>query len=257
MQDKEQEKGKRGRIDEMLLGVNREDLPRISLEGAEIVRRQYLSHIKEAIATVRPDGIAFNNSCIVKMVDTVYIHLMVDRGKKLLIIRACDEYDRDGQRWCSEKDDVRKSRKITGRPFSEKLYRLMGWSKGYYYKICGSPALRENTEDELLFVFELEEAERFPMTAKGRKAAGVSDEELSEEELSKLNEEEKARAEEALEKGKKSPKNKKKSRYPESWGKDTFGPLAEEHVDRVRVGRVDGLELSGEGDFTTRLPEKE
>jgi len=56
------------RFSTALLGVSEEELPRISLKGSEIVRRQFLSHMKENIVTLRPDGIQFNNSCITRMV---------------------------------------------------------------------------------------------------------------------------------------------------------------------------------------------
>ena len=220
------------KIDEMLLGVSRDELPRIRLNSADMVSRQYLSHIREAIVTIRPDGIQFNNSCILKMPDTTHIQIFIDRTNKYLIIKACDEYDKDGQRWCNIKKDRRQSRKITGRPFCEKVYRMMTWSKGYYYKICGVPALQAEDEDELLFVFELKEWERYALTAKSRKAAGVEDEELSEEELRKL-------AEEELSKN----KAKKQGKFPPSWDSESFGPSAADHVNRVMIPRVNELEM--------------
>jgi len=250
-QQKPEEKteGKRCVIDEMLLGVTTDELPRVSLEGAEIVRRQYLSHIREAMVTIRPDGITFNNSCITKMPDTYYIQMFIEKEQKLLIIRACDENDKDGQKWCNEKNGNRKSRKITGRPFANKVYSLMGWSKGYYYKICGTPALRDTNEDELLFVFELKETECYALTAKGRKAAGVTDEELEEEELQKLNEEERAKMEEAIAQGKKLPKPTKKQKFPEDWHPDSFGPTVAEHTDRIVIPKIEDLEASTAEEF--------
>lgn len=224
-------------IDEMLLGVSREEMPRVSLKQVDMVRRQYLSHIREAMVTIRPDGIQFNNSCIVKMPDVVYIQLFIDRGKRHLIIKGCDEYDKDGQRWCSEKNDRRQSRKITGRPFCEKVYKMMAWSKGYYYKICGVPALQEDDEDELLFVFELEDFERYALTAKSRKAAGVEDEDLSEAELLKLAEEEKAKK-----------TSKKKGKFPEAWGTESFGPSAEVHSNRIVIPKLSELEILSENE---------
>ena len=91
------------RIDELLLGVPKDELKRVSLNGAEIVRRQYLSHIKEAMVTIRPDGVIFNNSCISKMLDTYYIHFFFVIKQKLLIILVCEEDDKDGLRWCNVK----------------------------------------------------------------------------------------------------------------------------------------------------------
>lgn len=230
------------RIDEMLLGVPKDELKRVSLNGAEIVRRQYLSHIKEAMVTIRPDGVIFNNSCISKMLDTYYIHFFIDRKQKLLIIRACEEDDKDGQRWCNEKEGIRKSKKITGRPFCFRLYQMMGWSRGYYYKVCGTPALQEDDEDELLFVFELNEYECYALTAKARKAAGVSDDELDAEELRQLNDEEQASWEQAKVEGRKVPKPIRKERLPQDWEDGSFGPKYSEHASRVVIPRVEDME---------------
>lgn len=247
---------RKSRIDEMLLGVPKDELKRVSLAGAEIVRRQYLSHIKEAMVTIRPDGVIFNNSCIAKMLDTYYIHFFIDRKQKLMIIRACEENDKDGQRWCNEKDGVRKSKKITGRPFCARLYRMMGWSRGYYYKVCGTPALQEDDDDELLFVFELNDYECYGLTAKGRKAAGVSDDELDAEELRQLNEEEQASWEQARAEGRKAPKPMKRERLPESWGEDSFGPKYPEHSSRVVIPRVNDLETFTAEEFNGQRTQK-
>jgi hypothetical protein len=51
-------------LDTLELEVPKEELPRVSLEGCETVRRQFLSHLKANILTIRPDGIICNNACI-------------------------------------------------------------------------------------------------------------------------------------------------------------------------------------------------
>ncbi|MCD7811223.1 MAG: hypothetical protein LUG91_05145 [Ruminococcus sp.] len=240
------------KINTQILGMTEDELPRVSLKGSEVVRRQYLSHIREAILTVRPDGVMFNNSCIAMMEDVVYIQFLVNRQEHRIIIRASVENDRDSQRWCNEKDGKRKSRKITGREFSIRVYRMMGWSRGYYYKICGTPALQVDKEDELLLVFDLDECERYTMTAKGRKAAGVTDEELGEE-LQKIQEEESRKEAETVTSDESTPKkSKRKGRFPDSWDSDSFGVPVEEHENRVEVDRLQQITLNDflEGDFS-------
>jgi hypothetical protein len=51
-------------LDTLELEVPKEELLCVSLEGCETVRRQFLSHLKENILTIRPDGITCNNACI-------------------------------------------------------------------------------------------------------------------------------------------------------------------------------------------------
>lgn len=227
-----------------LTDMEESTLPVISLEGSEIVRRQYLSHIKENIVTIRPNGIQFNNSCIMRMEGVTHIHLIMNRSKKWLIIRGCDEDDRDGQRWCIANEGKRKSRMINGSDYSERVYKMMDWSKGYYYKICGTVAVQADSRDTLLLVFDLSEAEIYPMTAKSREAAGVIDEDLDQNELDKLTQIEEQRKKEKEERaaavaaGEKVKRRRKRDRFPEVWGQESFGVPVEEHISKVVIDHL-------------------
>lgn len=228
-------------------------LPRISLKGTEVVRRQYLSHIKDNLVSIRPDGIQFNTTCIRRMENVVHIQMMIDRKRKWLIVRECDEEDRDAQRWCVVKENERKPRKITGSEFAIRIYRMMGWNRGYYFRICGSFAVREDKEDELLLVFELEESEIYPMSSAGRKKAGVTDAEVGREELEKLNayeaakEAEKKEREEAKKAGIEPETAKKQTAFSEILASETFGETFENHVNRLKLPSSE--DIDGQLDF--------
>lgn len=223
-----------------------DELPRISIEGCEVVRRQFLSHMKDMVVTIRPDGIIFNTTCLVKLDDAVHIQMLVDRKNQWLIIRACDEEDKDGQRWCNVSENgTRKTRKLTGRDFGTLMYDFMKWTKGYYYKVCGSLAMQEGDDGELLLVFELVDAEKYPMTSKSRQAAGVDDGDIKEEELARLieiekqNLEEKAERKAAKERGEKPKRSKRTSEFPNSWEENSFGALFSNHTNRVKINQSD------------------
>lgn len=83
------------RINTQLLGIPKDEIRRIDVSEAEVVRRQYLSHIREPQVTIRPDGVQFNNSAIQMLEGAVYIYLMVDRKRKWLVIREVDKDARD------------------------------------------------------------------------------------------------------------------------------------------------------------------
>lgn len=228
------------RINTQLLGIPKDEIRRIDVSEAEVVRRQYLSHIREPQVTIRPDGIQFNNSAIQMLEGAVYIYLMVDRKRKWLVIREVDKDARDAQRWCSIKDGARKSRKITGADFSERVYRMMGWNKGYYYKICGTLALPVEGEECLYLLFELENYDRYILTEKARKSAGVLDEEVGKEELDKIRAEAEAAKkakEEAAASGSK-PRRRKKQQHPESWEDGSFGETYAKHKDRLQLPKL-------------------
>lgn len=231
------------KVNTQLLGMTEEEIPRISLKGAEVVRRQYLSHIKEAIVTIRPDGIQFNNSCIAKMEDVYYILMLIQRKQKRLIIKACEQGDMESQRWCAVKNGERKSRKITGRDYCSRIYDVMGWNKGFNYKVCGTPALQVDVEDELLMVFDLEEAERYLLSAKARKDFGVTEKDLGEEleNVRRADAEQEAENQAAKKEGRTAKRIRRKGEFPKHWDTKSFGTPIENYQKRVVLPRVEDI----------------
>lgn len=72
-----------------------------------------------------------------KLEDVVYVHVMFNSDLKRIVVRGCDENDKDALRWCIAKPDKRKSRKMTCKPFSELVYKEMGWDTECRYKMLG------------------------------------------------------------------------------------------------------------------------
>lgn len=95
-----------------------------SFDGYQVVRREFISHRFDPAMTIRGNSITFNNSCISKLEDATYIQFLINPTERKLAIRPCDEGARDAVRWCVIKGDKRKSREITCRPFTTKLYDL-------------------------------------------------------------------------------------------------------------------------------------
>lgn len=228
-------------IDEQLLGMKKEDMERVDLARCEVVRRQYLAHTRDNVLTIKPDGIQFNNTCIARMDGVEYIQMYVDKENRRLLISPCSMDDKNSQRWCNIKNGERKSRKLRGKPFCDKLYRNNSWSKGYSYKICGVPALSYDDDDRLIMVFDFDEAEKIPMTRQQRFSAGVEPEDLTDEERAEL-----ARIEDemmtAKERGRRSTYQRLGVSYPKSWGDDSYGEKAAEHQNRPVVPRWEDLE---------------
>lgn len=227
------------KINTELLGVPLDQLRVIDLSGAEIVRRQYLSHLRDPQVTIRPDGIQFNNTAIQMLEDAVYVYIIMDRKLKWLVVEKVDPDVRDCQRWCSVKDGVKKSRKITGADYADRAYRMMGWNKGYYYKVCGTPALSALKKGVVHIIFELENYDRYCLTEKARKTAGVLDSEIGEEELENIKTETEAvkkAKEEAAANGTRS--HRKKYKHPDNWDSESFGEPYTLHKDRLELPKL-------------------
>lgn len=129
-----------------------------SFTGYQVVRREFISHRFDPAMTIRSNSITFNNSCISKLEEATYIQFLINPEERKLAIRPCDEGARDAVRWCVVKGDKRKSREITCKPFTSKLYNLMGWEPVYRYKLQGMRILYEG---ESLYLFDLRDKEAF------------------------------------------------------------------------------------------------
>ncbi len=237
-----------GTFDIDMLGITSDQIKEVDSSEAEVVSRVLMSRIRDIVATIRPDGIIFNATCIRSMIGVVYIQMFIDRVKHRLYVQPAAELDKDSRRWCNEKDGKRTSRKITGRPFGDRIYKMMDWSKGYSYRVIGYPSVESGTEDEYLLCFDLDEFDQNLLTERGLEHAGVDDADLGEnaEQIRADIAEEKAQKEKAREETKKTGKRKrsrKKTRYFDTIEDGAFGVKKKDHEDRLNIPPLEQLEL--------------
>ena len=206
-----------------------------SYDGYQVVRRELFAHLREPAVVIRRDSVTFNTACISGLEDAVYIQILVNQDSKKMVVRKCEENDKDALRWCIAKPDKRKSRKMSNRIFSAMMYEMMGWDLDCRYKILGH---KITYEDETIYVFDLQETEIY-LDIKGKRAK-KSTESLSEtkhtdvsgDNITQSTENGEASAEEV----------KRKNRipfYPKEW-KDSFGLPVEEHKKALEINILDG-----------------
>ena len=183
-----------------------------SYDGYQVVRKELFAHLRDPAIVIRKDSITFNTACISGLEDVVYVHVMFNSDLKRIVVRGCDENDKDALRWCIEKPDKRKSRKMSCKPFSELVYNEMGWDSDCRYKILG---YRINFEGETLYVFDLLVPEIFHEGQKRKK--GESAPQLEET----------------------KPVNTRKGFYPDDIA-GTFGVPVEDHLKESEVKQIDG-----------------
>ena len=196
-----------------------------SYDGYQIVRKELFAHLRDSAITIRKDSVTFNTACIEGLEDVVYIHMMFNRELKRIVVEGCDENDKDALRWCIAKPDKRKSRKMVGKPFSELVYREMGWDENCRYKILG---YRIQFEDKTLYVFDLMVPEIFH-ERKSRK----KNEQASQEVAEMPNED--AQNNNAAE----TEVNTRKGYYPDDVA-NTFGVPVEQHRADTEIQQMDG-----------------
>ena len=188
-----------------------------SYDGYQVVRKELFAHLRDPAIVIRKDSITFNTACISGLEDVVYVHVMFNSDLKRIVVRGCDENEKDALRWCIAKPDKRKSRKMSCKPFSELVYNEMGWDSDCRYKILG---YRINFEGETLYVFDLLVPEIFHEGQKRKKGESAPQSEETK------------------------PVNTRKGFYPDDIA-GTFGVPVEEHLKESEVKQIDGYVSMG------------
>lgn len=207
-----------------------------SYDGYQVVRRELFAHLREPSVVIRRDSVTFNTACIAGLEDAVYIQILVNQDNKRMVVRKCEENDKDALRWCIEKPDKRKSRKMSNKLFSVMMYDMMGWDLDCRYKILGHKITHE---DETMYIFDLLETEIYMDTKRKKKQAELSvnnDKNATPEELTPEQIEEKQNEEIEV---KVERKLNRIPFYPKNW-KDSFGLPVEEHKKALEMNLLDG-----------------
>lgn len=211
-----------------------------SYDGYQVVRRELFAHLREPAVVIRRDSVTFNTACIAGLEDAVYIQILVNQDSKRMVVRKCEENDKDALRWCVAKPDKRKSRKMTNKIFSAMMYEMMGWNLDCRYKILGH---KITFEDETIYVFDLMETEIF-LDIKGKRAKKDTESQFTTEKANSIEE----TASNSVDNERSVEEIKRKNRipfYPKEW-KDSFGLPVEEHRKALEINMLDGY-----AEFTT------
>lgn len=211
-----------------------------SYDGYQVVRRELFAHLREPAVVIRRDSVTFNTACIAGLEDAVYIQILVNQDSKRMVVRKCEENDKDALRWCVAKPDKRKSRKMTNKIFSAMMYEMMGWNLDCRYKILGH---KITFEDETIYVFDLMETEIF-LDIKGKRAKKDTESQFTTEKANNIEE----TASNSIDNERSVEEIKRKNRipfYPKEW-KDSFGLPVEEHRKALEINMLDGY-----AEFTT------
>ena len=205
-----------------------------SYDGYQVVRRELFAHLREPAAVIRRDSVTFNTACIAGLEDAVYIQILVNQDNKRMVVRKCEENDKDALRWCIEKPDKRKSRKMSNKLFSAMMYDMMGWNTDCRYKILGHKITHE---DETMYIFDLLETEIF-MDTKRKKKANPDSLEKKEELVTEETDQTPEKNQEEIA-AKVARKLNRIPFYPKNW-KDSFGLSVEEHKKALETNITDG-----------------
>lgn len=186
-----------------------------SYAGYQVVRREFVSHRFDPAMTIRSNSITFNNACIKMLENATYVQFLINPTERKLLVRRCDSGARDAIRWCVVKADARKSRQITCKPFTERLFAMMGWEATYRYRFQG---MRIRYFEDEMYLFDLTSDERFAPQKKDENGKRIASAPI----------------------------------LPEHWN-DNYGLSVEEHDMSTKVDFLDGYMTASEVETDAEL----
>lgn len=138
----------------------------VDLAGYQVTKAELFAHTREPAVTLWENKMKFNMACLRKFPGVTHIQVLVHPEQRRMIIKPCSADSPDSIRWRSGGTDAEaKARDLRCEFFSVKVFDLMGWKKGFKYKMLGVPAIYEN---EVLYLFKLDDFELFQNKGKGK-----------------------------------------------------------------------------------------
>ncbi len=135
------------------------EVDRFDFDGFEVVRRELFSKALCPAVTMRYGYIMYNLRAIRKLEECLFIQILINPEKKLMIVKPCGEDEKDSIQWSKvNKHGKMESRMIRGKYFTAQLFSDMKWSVGSTTKSLGTLV---KCGDEKIFVFDLMNAEAY------------------------------------------------------------------------------------------------
>lgn len=130
----------------------------VAVSESEMLFRNFVSCQGEPAFTFNRLKIGVNTACVRKVMSRDFIQILINRQKKLLIVRPCDEDEIHSFQWCVWKNGRKFPRQITAKIFYMKVYAMMGWNHEDRYRIIGK-LIHSNGQEMILF--NLSAAEKY------------------------------------------------------------------------------------------------
>lgn len=181
-------------------------------DGFQVVRREFFAHLSEPAVTFNNCKFYVNSACLNKFPETDYVQVLVNREKKIMALRPCQESERDSFPWCNTTKGKRRPKQTTCKLFFAKIVSLMEWNPDYRYKILGKLI---HANKEYMIAFDLTSTEVYRRT---------------------------------LPDGKK-PKTSRTPVFPAEW-QDQFGLPYKEHQQAMQIDIFEGYAIYSIKDLT-------
>lgn len=131
-------------------------------DSVEVVRQEFCCSQEAPMFTFHKGRAYINSFGLNKFPLHDYIQILIDREKKILILRPVTENIKDSFQWCTG-GKKRRPRHMRCVPLYVMVYQMMGWEADARYRITG--CIQHGKEGDLL-CFDLREAVCFRPTGE-------------------------------------------------------------------------------------------
>jgi len=140
------------------------EVENFSLDGFQIIRREFFSHIFEPAVSIQHNNVKFNMASLKKFLGVEWVQPMLNIPKNQFIVRPSNEDDIDALKWSNLKKDGSVASKTIGSAFfSTKFFQDMNWNFNCKYRVAGK-LVKTPTENYL--VYDLTRISIFDLTEK-------------------------------------------------------------------------------------------
>lgn len=129
----------------------------MDLNQCEIVRQDYFASCEDVTLTFNQGKMYVNNYCIRNYEKTEYIQVLVNREKKMLVLKLLTEKKKDSIRWATQ-GEKRRARHIRCVPLFYLVVKMMKWDVDFRYRITGH---EEKSNGQTILCFLLKDAQCF------------------------------------------------------------------------------------------------
>ncbi|MDR3109297.1 MAG: hypothetical protein LBU65_06365 [Planctomycetaceae bacterium] len=107
------------------------------IAGAKRIRKELFCN-RYAAVTFSGCGLHFNSDCVSLMKEAAYVEILLHPTERLFAVRKTTQRNRNAILW--------KALPIQARELTHIIYRLMGWQKGWKYKVTANCFSKHNEQ---------------------------------------------------------------------------------------------------------------
>jgi len=122
----------------------------------EVLTGDKFAHLTEPVVSFARRAVWINRGCLKRMPNIIYVHFLLLRQERKLIIKSAAEEQLDVVRWCTPLGNSRKI--ICHDDLWDDISSLMGWNENNRYRLLGRFI---HAPDWNGFAFDMTRAEEF------------------------------------------------------------------------------------------------